>query len=442
MRRLRHTVAACLILAVCILAWTGCVKRNKEKNVQETSSTVESETGDVRYNTEDTVVITDIDREKLQISVQSIDNNGKIYILNYNSGTSIKNKYDAEVLISKISVGEIVDVYYVAGTQKLIAMKESDAAWENDSVTKWDMDYDNKIMSIGGENYKYGDNIFIKSGRKTIDIKTISGVDTLVVRGIENNIYSITVKTGHGYVKLTDTANMIGGMVEIGKIMTVITEDMVIVAPEGEYTLTASKNGKGGSATVKVERDDEVTVSLSGFEGEIEKNGAVKFNIQPAGTAVNVFVDGKEVDISEVVDLPYGVHKLRITSDGYEDYTEEITISSIYMNKTVDLSNTEEETETTSDDGDGNDTEDETDDDEKSTSSADNKLTISKPEGASLYFDGIFKGTVPLTIEKEPGSHTVILRETGYESVVYNVDFSDDENNVNLSFPDLEKIQN
>lgn len=438
MKRSEHIKSAILILILCILTCTACVKRDNSNTSgnKTTAAETESQTGteNVRYNTQDTVILIGVESDKSQISVQSISNPGKIYILNYSSGTSIKNKYDSEILINQVEKGEIIDVYYVAGTQKLIAMQESKQAWENDNVTNWNMEYDEKLMSIGGINYKYDDNTFIFSGKKEIDIENISGVDTLVVRGIDKQIYSMVVKTGHGYIKLADTKNFVGGMVDVGgKIMTVITEDMVIVAPEGEYTLTASKNGKGGSATVKVERDDEVTVSLSGFQGEVDKNGALKLNIKPDGVEADVFVDGVKVDITEVVDLSYGVHKLRIASDSYDDYVETITISSIYMNKTIDLSNqAQTSTEQTT-------ASSETATTESSVMAADNKVTISKPEGASLYLDGVFKGTIPLTMTKEAGEHTVVLRKTGCESVVYTVDFSDDKYNVSLSFPEMEK---
>ncbi len=439
MKTSRYIKVMCLLLGLSIFVFGGCVKREGNRNTDSKETTTEETTTETnkRYNAQDIVVVTDIDTEKSQISVKSIQNNGKIYVLNYTSGTSIKNKYDTEVLISKIGIGEIVDVYYVAGTQKLIAIQESNAAWENDSVTNWDMDYDKMLMTIGEDNYQYDGNLFIKSGKKIIDIKNISGVDKLVVRGIDNKIYSIYVEKGHGYVRLTDTTNMIGGIVDIGgKIITVITEDMVIAAPEGEYDLTASKNGKGGSVKIKVERDDEVTVSLSGFNGEIEKNGAVKLNILPEGVSYNVFVDGKEVDISEVVDLPYGVHRLKVTSDKYTDYTEEITISSIYMNKTIDLSTGEEVK------NDGEETtansETETTGESTTTAAGDNQVTITKPEGASVYVDGIFKGTIPFTMTKVPGTHSFILRQTGYESVTYTVEFSDDTKSVSLVFPAME----
>ena len=433
------------VLVLCMIS-AGCVKREKPSKINSEKATTEAaEKESVRYNAQDTVIITDIDRESLRISVRGVGSNGKIYILNYTSGTSIKNKYGNEILISQLEIGEIFNVYFVAGTQKLIAMEQSSDIWENDYVTVWDMDYDLKLMTIGGEKYQYDDSTYIYSGKKTIDIRSISGVDSLIVRGRDKQIYSIVVKTGHGYIRLTDTADMVGGMVDVGgKIMTLITEDMVIVAPEGEYTLWAAKDGRGGETKVKVNRDDEVTVSLSGFYGEVEKNGALKLIVLPEGVQYSVLIDGKEMASSDIFDLSYGTHKLSIISDDYADYTATITIRSIYTTKTIDLSNPEgtttasgTKTTTGSDEQTTTKANSETETTEAKTGS--NRVTINKPEGASVYIDGMFKGTIPLTITKESGEHSVILRQTGYQSVVYNVEFSDDTSDVNISFPAMEK---
>lgn len=445
----KYNLICCLVLltiALCMLHTAGCVKRDKSNKINSEKLTTQQETvteAKVRYNTQDTVIITDIDTAKSQISVRGVGSNGKIYILNYTGGTSIKNKYGSELLVSQLEIGEIFKVYFISGTQKLIAMEESSDIWENDYVTTWNMDYDLKLMTIGDENYQYDDSTYIYSGKKTIDIRSISGVDTLIVRGKGNQIYSIVVKTGHGYIKLTDTANMIGGMVDVGgKIMTVITEDMVIVAPEGEYTLWAAKDGKGGETTVTVNRDDEVTVSLSGFQGEVEKNGALKLTILPEGVECNVFIDEAEADIKDIVDLSYGTHKLRITSDGYTDYTETITIKSIYTTKTIDLANPEgTSAEAATGNSEGTTANSESESSAETSQTGSNKLTINKPVGASVYIDGVFKGTIPLTTTKEPGQHSVILRQTGYESVVYNVEFSDDTSDANISFPEMEKSE-
>lgn len=437
-----------LALAMCLLLTAGCVKRDKSNKINSEKLTTQGETTtkeNVRYNTQDTAIITDIDTDNSRISVRGVGSNGKLYILNYTGGTSIKSKYGNEMLISQLQIGQIFNVYFIAGTQKLIAMEESSDIWENDYVTTWDIDYDLKLMTIGGERYQYDDSTYIYSGKKTIDIRNISGVDSLIVRGRDKQIYSIVVKTGHGYIRLTDTANMVGGMVDVGgKIMTLITEDMVIVAPEGEYTLWAAKDGRGGETKVKVNRDDEVTVSLSGFYGEIEKNGALKLTVLPEGTRYSVSIDGKEMAATDIFDLSYGTHKLLITSGDYEDYTETITIKSIYTTKTIDLANPEGTTtsssvQTTTGANEQTTTKSNSETDTTTSQTGSSKVTINKPEGASVYIDGMFKGTIPFTTTKEPGTHSVILRQTGYQSVVYNVEFSNDTSDVNISFPAMEK---
>ncbi len=421
-----------MLLMAMSLLFVGCVKK---KNNGKTSAGLngnesESETTtdkEKRYSSEDLIIITSIDTDKSQIAVQSIKDGNK-YILNYTSGTSIQNKYGSELLMSQMMIGEVADVYYVGGTQKLIAIKESDTAWENTTVTKWKVDYDNNKIEIGGVSYKYDEMLFVNSKGRNIDIREVSSVDKLIVKGIDKQIYSVIVDVGHGYIKLTDTVNMVGGIVEVGtSIMTLITEDMIIVAPEGEYTLTASKSGVGGSTSVTVLRDDEVTVSLSSFQGEVIRNGSVNFTVKPDGIEASMYIDGTKVDYTELVDLSYGKHKVVIRSNLYDDYTAYLTVDSIYINKTFDVSGS---------------TSDETTAAETTTTVANttynNKVTISTPEGASLYLDGVFVGTIPVSFTKASGSHVMILRQTGYDTVVYNTEFSDDTKDVTLTLPAME----
>lgn len=435
--KIKHIVGSILMPLLCVALLFGCGKENNEKKVTATTTEQETQAAE-RYNTVDKVILLSVDTSNSTISVRGVGDTGKLYILNYNSGTGFKNKYDGDILISQLELGDILDVYYVAGTQKLIMAQACKDTWENDTVTVWDMDYDSRIMMIGGERYQYNDSTLIISGKKLIDIKQISGVDTLVVRGKDKQIYSISIKTGHGYIKLQDTANMVGGMVDIGgKIMTVITENMIIAAPEGEHTLWAAKDGKGGSTTVKVERDQEVYVSLSGFQGEIEKNGALNLNIYPSNVNCNIFVDGVEYTEEGVIDLSYGRHVLRITSDKYEDYVETIVINSIYTNKAVRLDGSTDTTE--EEDTDSKETTSGSVIGETGTVANDNTVTVNNPEGASLYIDGDFVGIIPLTMEKKSGEHSAILRQTGYKSVYYNIEFSDDTANVSISFPSMEE---
>jgi len=430
--RLRSFLTIGIIIALLVII-PGC--KSEKKTLTGTYATVAEETTkkveNKNWNAEDLSVILKIDKDKKEIALKSL-NSKKEYSVIYTNGTSIQNRHGNELLIDEVLVGEIVDVYYMAGTQKLIALKESKSAWENTSVKKWNVDYDKKLITIGEEEYHYDDNLLIESGGKKLEIRQISGVDELIVKGIDRNIKSIIVSRGHGFIKLTDETNLIGGIVSVGtKIMTVITSDMVIVAPEGEFLLTASKNGVGGSVLVTVKKDDEVTVSLSGFVGEIVRNGAVKLNVTPEDSNPVLYLNGVKTDFSDILNLPYGNHKFEIKSDDYDTFTKIVTVDSAYRTINVDLSETETETD---------ESETETAEEttvETETKKTTNKLIIKTPESASVYIDGNYVGKVPLETDKITGTHVILLRKTGYENMVYNVEFTDDSKDVTLTLPEL-----
>ena len=380
-----------------------------------------------------------------QITVKGITD-GRLFTLNYTGGTSVQNRYGTELLMQDILPGEIAQVVYMGGTQKLLSLKEADSAWENTTVSKWSVDYDKRLFTIGSDKYYYDDNLVVVSG--------------------DRQICSINVSRGHGYIKLTDETNLVGGLVEVGnKIVSVITDDMIIVAPEGTYTLTASKSGVGGSKEVTVVRDDETIVSLSEFQGPVERQGSVKFNIQPAGTEYNVFIDDAAVDVAQPVTLSYGTHKVVITSNKYTDYTEEIVISSIYMNKTIDLSAQEtteaetttassSETTTTKASGETKAGETTTASSESETTTkredgvisadaktANKEVVVSGPSGAEIYMDGIYKGKAPVTFAKSAGDHIFVLRADGYVTTAYSYTFDSTDTDVYIKFPDLKEQQ-
>ena len=300
-----------------------------------------------RYNETDLAVVLTTDLDKMEISLRSVKT-GRNYTLTYTGGTKIRSRNNVELTMSQVAIGEIVDVYYVLGNQKLIEMKESTDAWENNSVIRLNADYDKQKITIGSDTYKYDTDLYITSKGKEIGIRDISGVDELIVKGVGSKVCSIVVDKGHGYIRLEDEVNMVDGIIEIGgKILTVITKDMVIAAPEGTYKLTATKNGKGGTKEVTVTRDEEVVVSLSAFQQEATRYGSVKFNISPDDADAIMTINGKKMTYDTLVDLPYGKHKLVLESNNYDTYEKIIIISSIYTTINIDMSGEKTTEETT-----------------------------------------------------------------------------------------------
>lgn len=425
-----------ILTMLIIFALTGCGGQSKK---QPTTSMEEDTDANQRYNSTDMAVVIKIDLEDSQVSFKSLES-GSTYTLTFTGGTKIRSKNDVELTMSQVDVGELVDVYYVLGSQRLIEMKESSKAWENTSVIKWNVDYDLKKISIGSTTYKYDDSIFISSNGKQISIEEVSGVDELIVKGVDNKVCSVVVKKGHGYVKLVDDTNMIDGLIEVGpKIMTVITKDMVIVAPEGTYNLTATKNGSGGTKEITVVRDEELIVSLSQFATSVTRYGDVNFTINPGDAQAIMYIDGVQTDYSDIVNLSFGNHRLVLTSNNYDTYSKTITIASLYTNINIDMSGEEETTSEEATTSEETTSEEETTAVSTGTGTYNNKVYIVAPNGATAYYDGVSLGSVPCSVEKTAGTHTVLLMQTGYESKVYTLYLDGTREDVALTYPEMTK---
>lgn len=446
-RRYLNGLAACAGAIIVIVGCIGCSDdSNKKKNNTSLMTTEETTVSAKRYNTEEVVVVTAIDTTAGTVTVKKPDEPGE-FVLNYNGGTIVKSKYGTYLMMEQFEVGEVAMARYVSGTQKLIELIEYEDAWENTMVVKWNVDYDKKRIYIGSDTYSYDDNIFITSNGKEMDIREISGIDELTVRGIGTKAYSVSVNKGHGYVRLTNTANYIGGIIEIGdRISTVIVEDMVLAAPEGEFTLTATINGVGGSKEIKVVRGQETVVSLSSFEQAVTRYGTVNLNVLPEDAQATLTVDGTEMDYSNLLEIAYGKHTLKLMSNNYDTITKEITISSVYSTININMK-TDAETEsatTTTTTTTETSTETTTGSTEETTTTSstttnpgsnNNLICITSPIGAKVYLDGAYMGIAPISFEKSAGEHTLIFKMDGYITKSYTIDVSDDTEDMILSFP-------
>lgn len=425
-----------ILTILMILAFCGCGKKSDNRQ----TTTIEETAANQRYNNTDTAVVIGIDLEEMHISLSSLSQ-GTTYTLSYSGGTKIRSKNDVELTMSQIAVGELVDVYYVLGSQRLIEMNESKTAWENTLVNKWKVDYDLQKITIGSTTYKYDDSIFISSNGKKIPIEEVSGVDELIVKGIDNKVCSVIVEKGHGYIRLVDDTNMVDGLIEVGtKIMTIITKDMVIVAPEGTYNLTATKNGSGGTKEITVNRDEELIVSLSQFATAVTRYGDVNFTVTPSDASAILYVDGVATAYNEPISMSYGKHRIVFTSNNYDTYSKTITIASLYTNINIDMSGEEETTveEETTTEGSNNSSEEEIN---YSTSigTYNSKVYITAPEGAKVYYDGVSVGNAPCTVSKTEGVHTVLLMKTGYVSKVYTLYLDKTTEDISLRYPEMTK---
>ena len=430
--RFKFLVLFMVITLFCVLALGGCEKKVNVRKPQEETETVKQ----LDYNASDVAVVVGKDLEEGRITLKGAET-GSTYSVNYNGGTKFKSKYGNDMLVENIKIGMVVEVYYIDGIRKLVEMMVCDDAWENTMAVRWDVDYDRQIITIGQSSYAYDENIFIYSDGHEIDIREVSGLDELTVRGYGTKVLSVVVDKGHGYIKLINEDNYVGGLIEIGTtIITKVAEDMIIAAPEGEYTVTVSKNGLGGEKNVTVKRGQECVLSFADFEQPVERVGSVNFIVTPADADAILYVDGVTTDYEDLVRMTYGDHRIVFKSNNYDTFSKDITIASAYSTIKVNMAG-EDETEDETETSESETTKAEEDETTEELDEGDEVIRVTSPDGASVYFDGVYKGVAPVEFKKQSGEHIIILRMDGYETKMYTIDVVSDGEDMEVSFPDM-----
>ena len=105
-----------------------------------------------------------------------------------------------------------------------------------DDLHNFTLDMEKQIVSVGGSTYFFDDKVAAFHGSSKISLSEISAQDTICLRGIDRQIYTIQVQSGHGTVVLENTDVFQGGYVTIGNQLSMkIVPQMRIEVAEGTY---------------------------------------------------------------------------------------------------------------------------------------------------------------------------------------------------------------
>lgn len=339
----KKKIRGLLLLSICFLL-VGCgekkaeltdgrevyVKDEKEEKSQEEENTVEEE---------QLFVITGFNTEQNKIMLKGYkEQKEKEY--DYTRATYIEDKYGKSITMEQLEAGEMVNVTLQQNTVKSIQV--SDEVFTYADVHNFTVDSDAKTITVGKNSYYYGDDVQVFYHNNRISMAEISQRDTLCLKGIDKKVYTIQVISGHGTVVLQNTDIFEGGNITIGNILSVdIQKDMRIEVPEGTYLLSVANDGYGGNCEVTIEANRETTVNLEELKGEGPKYCSVTFTIEPENAVL--YLNGKQVDVSQPLSLKYGRYTLSAKADGYADWQRTLVVNSESANLKVQLLTTEEE---------------------------------------------------------------------------------------------------
>ncbi len=441
----RAIQAAMTVMMAAALLVTGCtsqassigVAKDKENGAVDTGFSV-SPVGS--YDSADTAVVISVDAQNKGVTFMNMEA-GRQYTLYYDGTTYVKDKYGGPMSMSQIGAGDIVDVNFLKGKRQIASIQLSPDAWIYDSIDNYDLGGINKTANIGSSTYSLPDDVVVLSEGKRAEVMDIVSQDRISVSGVGHRIYSISVDRGHGYLRLKNDQALIGGWIEVGNtVIREITEDMLLVIPEGSYQVFLSKDGVSSSKDITVERNKEVVLDVGDLEVVRDKTGKILFSVTPENASVAI--DGRQVNISSPVELPYGIHKVHLEAEGYDSLTKYIQVGSEYAQISFTLEKSKEPSEESSVSRNGLDTQDDTDTSEEDDAidpSTGNRVYIDSPKNVEVYVDSNYVGISPVNFKKTVGSHTVTLRKSGYQTKSYTIYLYNDGEDITYSFADLEK---
>lgn len=429
-----------LLLLVIGIGLTGCNtnepdgSKDAEELVQAGETPPRSTAGE--YDSMDTVAIKSIDPEVQTITVANIELN-KSYTLDYDGTTVIKDKYDNSMSMAQVHPGDIAEVYFLKNAKKMVNLRISPDAFVFEDIDRYSLNGERGSAVIGSEAYQLSKGALIISEEQEIGVADIVSRDTVTVKGIGRRIFSVVVVKGHGYLRLNDDAQVIGGWIEVGQaVIQRITDGMLLTVPEGNVNVRITSRGVDTTRKVFIERNKETVVDLSNLEIEQPKSGQLHLSITPEHAAV--YLDGELINAGVTAEIEYGLHQIICEAEGYDTVSQYIKVSQEIASVTIAM---DEST------GSGTGTENESASGSSGSDSVSgNSLSagsylvyIDAPGDVEVYQDGVYMGVSPVRFVKVAGSHTITLRKSGYVTRSYTVQIDNDQQNVSYSFGDLER---
>lgn len=435
----------CILLMI-VLSISGCGQASTAGTAQNTvtlQTTEESDRVDTgfavtnpdSYDSADTAVLVDINSVDNTVTLLNLDL-GKQYTLSVDGTTRYTDKYGKAISLEQLGEGDIVDVTFLKTKKHLTTMQLSRSAWQYDDVERYELNTVRREVTIGEEVFKLSRDTRYFSQGHSIEEMDLNPSDILTFHGIDTTVLSVTVEKGHGYLRLVNDENFIGGWLEIGQEQIVrITEDMLVTVPEGSYQVDISYNGGGGTKSVVINRNEETTLDIGDLEVAEAQYGMVLFSMNPSGA--ELYIDGSQADPSQPITLEYGIHQIIAKADGYKSLTQYLRVAQESAGVDVELDKADSDSDSDESTGSSASTSTTATSATSDTTTTYYRVHIDAPENVEVYLDGNYVGISPCSFKKTSGSHVITLRKSGYETRSYTVQVDEEKKDVSYSFVDL-----
>lgn len=317
------------------LAGCGSKDASKEGNViyYYPKDTQEAETE--TQEEQELYVIVSMDTAAEEIRLYRYANQ-MAYQYHYTLDTVFLDRYGNYYSAANFMPGKVVYIDQVDDEGCIGKIQIADCVWEYSEVEKFSVDEERGIFYIADTKYDYDDQLQVFSDQSQSKLSELTENDILTVIGKDKKILSILVTTGHGKLKLLNTELFEGSYLQLNtSIFAMITTNMSMELPEGDYTLSVANDGWGGVTEISIQRGQTTEVDLDTLKGEGPQYGNILFLVDLEDAVVRV--DGEKVNTGLPVKLRYGWHSLVVSSSVYEDWSKKLYVNSKEATISIEL---------------------------------------------------------------------------------------------------------
>lgn len=406
-------VAGIIIIILMAVIMFGMIdpKDKKETSSSESTNTIKESTDETKIFVEKemvrvTGVILDINYSDKDVTISNIETEDEIKIRLDNA--KILDEYGKPMTIQELKIGDIIYSKYDKNNGEPETFRLSSEAWEY-TTKELIVNSDEKKVYRGTEGYYYTDQLIVIDHGGSFSMDTFTEVDNVTIKGYKDQLCSIEIIDGHGYIELINYSFFVDAVISIDRNQTfVIKEEMEpILVSEGNHKVVLEKEGyEDYIEEVVVLPNTTATVNLDEFQ---IKKGQVEFKVDRQN--VLLYLNDIQVeDILEPVLLDYGEYQLSIVDNGKVIYEEQLIVDKPYMLYNITVAEPEPEPE---------------------RQVHINSGTI----GAQVFVNNQFVGYTPISIKLEPGDHSVLLTKEGFKNATYNINIADSTSELNFTFP-------
>ncbi len=308
--------------------------------------------------------------------------------------TKVTDEAGRSIAYGNIKIGDLVMVELDKDSKTALSV-DYGGAIQTREVTGLEINTKERTMTSEEDSFVYGEKVMVLYNEETISPADLEPSDKLLLKGVEETVWSIEVLEYHGYIVVENSENIKNGEIQLDEEDPIPLQGMERMAVrEGTHTVTVTGDTiETRKDSIFVEAGEEFSYDLSKAQ---EKVGVIIIHANVSD--YKLYINGTLVDSTTPAVLPMGEYDLVILKNGYLEWSHHVNLDQNTVTVNAELQK----------------------DIQYGT------LTITAGcDGAQVYINGEAYGIAPMQVNLPYGSYSVRVEKDGYDTFEQTVYIND-----------------